>query len=94
MLTRRAALGTAAAFAITPDVATASEGMPPGCNWPAVRARFIAVARVFHVPTEEIIAALGNGDVMMDTLTELFMQHGVSMTWVLTGTGPLVHEAG
>ena len=91
MLTRRSALTTAAAFAITPGATIASEGTSPVCTWPAVRARFVAVARAFRLSAAGTAAALADGEVMIDTLIELFKQHGVSMTWVITGTGEPLH---
>ena len=40
-----------------------------------------------YLPPAESAAALANEDVMIDSLIELLKQHGVCMTWVLTGTG-------
>jgi len=92
VLTRRAALAATAAFVIAPGAAFASRQVPPAYSWPAVCARFMAVGRAFNLSSEEVAAALADEDALIDTLCELFKQHGVSLTWVLTGTGPMVHD--
>jgi len=92
VLTRRAALAATAAFVIAPGAAFASRQVPPVYSWPAVCARFKAVGRAFNLSSEEVAAALADEDALIDTLCELFKQHGVSLTWVLTGTGPMVHD--
>ncbi len=92
MLTRRAALAATAAFAIAPGAAFASREMPPVYSWPAVCARFMAVGRAFNLSSERVAAAMADEEALIDTLCELFKQHGVSVTWVLTGIGPMVHD--
>jgi len=57
---------------------------------PSARASWLG--RAFNLSSEEVAAALADEDALIDTLCELFKQHGVSLTWVLTGTGPMVHD--
>ena len=92
MLTRRAALAATAAFAIAPGAAFASREMPPVYSWPSVCARFRVVGRAFNLSDAEVAAALADEDVLTDTVCELFKQNGVSLTWVLVGVGPMVHD--
>ena len=90
MLTRRAAIATTAAFAITPSAAFASQKLPPRqviCTHPAVRTRFMAVGRALHLSVAQVAAALRDDDVFVDTLCKLFKEHGISITWILTGIG-------
>ena len=94
MLTRRAALAATAAFAIAPGAAFASPEWPPVYSWPAVCARFRVVGRAFNLSDAEVAAALADEDVLTDTVCELFKENGVSLTWVLVGIGPMVHDLG
>ncbi len=92
MLTRRATLAATAAFVIAPGATFASREVPPIYSWPAVCARFMAVGRAFNLSSEEVTAGMADEEALIDTLCELFKRHGVSVTLVLTGVGPMVHD--
>jgi len=92
VLTRRATLAATAAFVIAPGATFASREVPPIYSWPAVCARFMAVGRAFNLSSEEVTAGMADEEALIDTLCELFKRHGVSVTWVLTGVGPMVHD--
>ena len=47
----------------------------------------MAVGRALHLSVAQVAAALSDDDVFVDTLCELFKEHGISITWMLTGAG-------